>query len=227
MKAIAYRRVSSKRQGESKLGLLGQLESIQNFCGAESLELVADFVDVESGGKDERTGLNEALKLAKEIGATIVVAKLDRLSRDVHYISGLMKHNVPFIVAELGKDVPSFMLHIYASFAEMERSMIRKRVKESLAQAKKRGTKLGTHIPQVKEACREANIKRGNKSFEAILPHIQDAQEQGFTSTRKIATFLNDKGITTPRGKSWTSKQISRILIKMKEQLAFDFSQGQ
>lgn len=227
MKAIAYRRVSSKRQGESKLGLLGQLESIQNFCGAESLELVADFVDVESGGKDDRAGLNEALKLAKEIGATIVVAKLDRLSRDVHYISGLMKHNVPFIVAELGKDVPSFMLHIYASFAEMERSMIRKRVKESLAQAKKRGTKLGTHIPQVKEACREANIKRGNKSFEAILPHIQDAQEQGFTSTRKIATFLNDKGITTPRGKSWTSKQISRILIKMKEQLAFDFSQGQ
>lgn len=227
MKAIAYRRVSSKRQGESKLGLLGQLESIQNFCGAESLELVADFVDVESGGKDERTGLNEALKLAKEIGATIVVAKLDRLSRDVHYISGLMKHNVPFIVAELGKDVPSFMLHIYASFAELERSMIRKRVKESLAQAKKRGTKLGTHIPQVKEACRAGNIKRGNKSFEAILPHIQEAQEQGFTSTRKIATFLNDKGITTPRGKSWTSKQISRILIKMKGQLAIDFSQGQ
>lgn len=216
MKAIAYRRVSSKRQGESKLGLLGQLESIQNFCGAESLELVADFIDVESGGEDDRVGLNKALILAKEIGATIVVAKLDRLSRDVHYISGLMKHNVPFIVAELGKDVPSFMLHIYASFAELERSMIRKRVKESLAQAKKRGTKLGTHIPKVKEACRTGNIKRGNTTIKRLAPHIQEAQEQGFVSLREISNFLNDKGILTTRGKLWSKATLSPIMKRFR-----------
>jgi DNA invertase Pin-like site-specific DNA recombinase len=139
-----------------------------------------------------------------------------------------MAHGVPFVVAELGLDVPPFILHIYASFAQLEREQIGKRVKEALKQAKKRGVKLGTSVPAVKEACREANIRRGNKSFEAILPHIQEAQEQGFTSTRKIALFLNDKGMKTPRGKSWTSKQISRILIKMNgRQCELDFSQGQ
>jgi DNA invertase Pin-like site-specific DNA recombinase len=219
-KAISYIRVSSSRQGKSGLGLEAQMNAIYSFCKTEGFEVIGNFQDVDSGGKNDRQGLEDALVIAKEEGATIIVHKLDRLSRDVHYISGLMKHGVPFIGAELGKDVPSFMLHVYASFAELERTMIRKRTKDALAVAKARGVKLGTSIPKVREVCRESRIAKGNESYESIVPHIKEAQHEGFTSTRKIASFLNDKGIMTPRGKTWRHTSVSRVLIRMRKQLS-------
>lgn len=228
MKAISYIRVSTKHQDKSGLSQIHQEQAIIDFCKREGFEIIASFEDVDSGGKDDRTGLNEALQRAKEEGATIVCAKLCRLSRSVYFVSGLMAHGVPFLITELGRDVPNFLLHVYVSAMELERTLCGERTAKALAIARDvRGVKLGSANPNI----RRAHIKRGNKSFEAILPHIQDAQEQGFTSTRKIATFLNDKGITTPRGKSWTSKQISRILIKKQhregKQLELFPSQGQ
>ena len=208
MKGIVYRRVSTKDQGKSSLGLDAQLESIISFASKENITITAHYQDVDSGGKDDREGLTQAIKEAQETGATILVAKLDRLSRDVHYISGLMKHNVPFIVVELGKDVPTFMLHVYASFAQLEREMIGKRTKEALAQAKKRGVKLGTRIPAVLQGIKAQK----DKSFARILPHIIEAKENGCNSNRTIAEYLNEKGILTPRGKQFSKASMTRYL---------------
>ena len=218
MNAIAYTRVSTKEQGKSSLGLDAQMNTIVSFCSKENMPLVSMFQDVDSGGKDDRDGLNEAIQYAQENGATIIVAKLDRLSRDVHFISGLMKHNVPFIVAELGKDVPTFMLHVYASFAQLEREMIGKRTKEALAQAKKRGVRLGTSIKKVRESARQANIERGTSSYERIITHVKKAMEEGSHSLNEIARWLNEHGVKTPRGKTFQKGQVSLLLKRMREE---------
>ena len=217
MKAVAYTRVSTDRQGKSTLGLDAQMSAIVSFCSKENMPLVSMFQDVDSGEKDDRDGLNEAIQYAQENKATIIVAKLDRLSRDVHFISGLMKHNVPFIVAELGKDVPTFMLHVYASFAQLEREMIGKRTKEALAQAKARGVKLGTSITKVKESARKANLQRGTSSYERIAPYVRQAIADGCNSNRTIANWLNQAGILTPQGKTFQQGQVSRIRKRMRE----------
>ena len=123
---IAYIRVSTDKQGKSGLGLEAQRDAIARFAGSEHLEVVAEFIEVESAkgsdAMDKRPQLAAALRKAKQIKAPITVSKLDRQSRDVHFISGLMTNRVPFIVAALGKNVDPFMLHIYAALAEKERS---------------------------------------------------------------------------------------------------------
>jgi DNA invertase Pin-like site-specific DNA recombinase len=145
--AIAYIRVSDPKQGRSGLGLEAQRAAIARFCEAEGFEIAADaeYREVETGkGADalmRRPQLAAALKAAKK--APIIVAKLDRLSRDVHFISGLMLHRVPFVVTELGRDTDPFLLHIYAALAEKERRLISQRTKEALAAAKVSGVKLG------------------------------------------------------------------------------------
>jgi DNA invertase Pin-like site-specific DNA recombinase len=147
---IAHIRVSTKQQGKSGLGLEAQQEAIAQFCRRERFEIARDdkgrelvFIEVESAKGDtlaHRPKLQAALKAAKRIKdddykvAPIVVAKLDRLSRDVHFVSGLMAERVPFICADLGRDTDPFLLHIYAAFAEKERRMISIRTKEGLAQ---------------------------------------------------------------------------------------------
>ena len=212
MNAIAYIRVSTNKQGRTGLGLEDQMNSIHAFCKKEGMDIIGDFQDVDSGKKDERQGLQDALMIAKEHNATIVVSKLDRLSRDVHFISGLMKHGVPFIVAELGKDIPTFMLHVYASFAQLEREMISKRTKDALAVAKSRGIPLGTNIPSVKEACMKATKERGQETMDRIIPHIVEAQKNGCNSNRTIADYLNEKGIRTPRGSKFSKSSMTRYL---------------
>src|SRR4249920_2878023 len=126
--AIAYTRVSTDRQGRSGLGLEAQTAALARFAEAEGFDLIQTFEEVETGkgsdALDRRPQLNAALALAAKHKAPIIVAKLDRLSRDVHFISGLMTHKTPFIVAELGTDADPFMLHLYAALAEKERRLI-------------------------------------------------------------------------------------------------------
>ena len=143
--AIAYIRVSIAKQGRSGLGLEAQQAALQRFGEAEGFAVAETFVERESGkhGDDHRPELAKALERARKAKAPIIVAKLDRLSRDVHYVSGLMKHRVPFIVTELGVDTDPFMLHIYAALAEKERRMISERTKAALRAAKARGVVLG------------------------------------------------------------------------------------
>src|SRR6478735_8729341 len=144
---VAYYRVSTQRQGRSGLGLAAQRAAVQAFAKAEGLEIAAEYTEVETGsGADalaKRPELRAALKAAKHHRASVAVAKLDRLSRDVAFIAGLMSQKVPFIVTALGRDVDPFTLHIYAALAEQERRMISQRTSAGLQAAKERGVKLG------------------------------------------------------------------------------------
>src|SRR5450631_137404 len=145
--AIGYVRVSTRAQGRSGLGMEAQRAAIARFAEAEGLTVMQVFEEVETGsGADaleRRPQLAAALKTARRAKAPVLVAKLDRLSRDVHFISGLMAHRVEFIVCDLGRQSDPFVLHLYAALAEKERGMISVRTKAGLAAAKARGTKLG------------------------------------------------------------------------------------
>src|SRR5271167_1701017 len=144
---ISYIRVSTGKQGKSSLGIEAQREAIARFAAAEGREVLAEFVEVETGkgadALDRRPRLAEALAKARKAKAPVVVAKLCRLSRDVAFISGLMAQKVPFIVTELGSDADPFMLHIYAALAEKERALIADRTRAALAQKKAQGAKPG------------------------------------------------------------------------------------
>jgi DNA invertase Pin-like site-specific DNA recombinase len=167
MKAVAYVRVSTNEQGRSGLGLEAQRAAIEQFCVREKIEVLEVFSEVQSGkrvsdGLTERPQLIAALAAAKALGGPVIVSKLDRLSRDVHTISGLMVHKVHFMVAELGPDVDNFMLHLFAALAEKERAMISQRTKAALAALKARGVKLGPKRPNP-TAGNEANRLKWQK----------------------------------------------------------------
>src|SRR5216683_805565 len=144
---ITYVRVSTATQGRSGLGIEAQREALARFAATEGFEPIREFVEVESGkgadALDRRPQLAAALAEARRRRCPVAVAKLDRLSRDVHFISGLMAERVQFIVAELGADVDPFILHLFAALAEKERVMIATRTRDALARAKARGVKLG------------------------------------------------------------------------------------
>ena len=214
---IAYCRVSTARQGRSGLGLDAQREAVARFAAAEGFEITREFVEVETGkGSDalqRRPELAAALAEARRRKCPIAVAKLDRLSRNVHFISGLMEHRVPFLVSELGRDVDPFMLHIYAALAEKERRLISQRTKAALKAAKARGVRLGN--PQLAEAqsVGAARVRAQADRFAAtVLPVIREAQSAGATSLRAIADVLNARGVRTARGGKWAATQVRDIL---------------
>jgi DNA invertase Pin-like site-specific DNA recombinase len=146
-RTIAYLRVSTQRQHRSGLGIDAQRAAIERFAASESLKIAAEFVEAETGkgsdALDRRPQLAAALAAAKAAKCSVVVAKLDRLSRDVSFVAGLMAQRVPFIVAELGRDADPFMLHLYAALAEKERRLISERTKAALAAKKASGASLG------------------------------------------------------------------------------------
>ena len=167
MKAIAYTRVSSREQGKSGLGLEAQRAAIQKFCERESdLSIVDWFSEIESGKRvsdtlDERPQLQLALAAAKVHGGPVIVSKLDRLSRDVYFIAGLMTKKVPFICCDLGRSQDPFTLHLFAALAEKERAMISTRTREALAAKKAQGFKLGSPNPRAGgEATRQLWLRR-------------------------------------------------------------------
>jgi DNA invertase Pin-like site-specific DNA recombinase len=217
--AIAYLRVSTNGQGKSGLGLEAQREAITRFAEAEGFDIVGKFEEIETAkGADalsRRPQLAKALAAAKKNGSAcpVVVAKLDRLSRDVAFISGLMAKRVPFIVAELGPNVDPFMLHIYAAVSEKERRLISRRTREALAQAKARGVKLGG--PKLAEAQAQGRVIRtaNADAFAAnMLPIVEQIRASGATSLRQIAAALNARGIATARGGMWEAAQVRNVL---------------
>ena len=159
---VAYYRVSSQKQGRSGLGLEAQRKAVAAFASAEGFEIIAQYTEIETGkgadALDRRPELKAALKAAKKAKASVAVAKLDRLSRDVAFISGLMAQKVPFIVAALGRNVNSFVLHIYAALAQQEREMISRRTKEALQAAKARGVKLGSRRQRTPIASQQRRV---------------------------------------------------------------------
>ena len=220
---IGYVRVSTSKQGKSGLGIEAQQEALSRFAEAEGFELVRVFVEVETGkGSDaieRRPQLAAALAEARRKRCSIGVAKLDRLSRDVHFISGLMTHRVPFVVAELGSDVDPFILHLFAALAEKERALISVRTKAALAAAKARGVTLGN--PKLSEA-RQAAHKAAAIANEAaadqhaanVVPIIRQIRRAGARTLREIANALNQRGVRTARGGQWHAMTVRNVLAR-------------
>jgi DNA invertase Pin-like site-specific DNA recombinase len=215
---IAYYRVSTDRQGRSGLGLNAQREAVARFIAAEQLALLSEHVEVETGkgsdALDRRPKLRQAMDQARKAKASVVVAKLDRLSRDVAFISGLMAKRVPFIVTELGVDADPFMLHIYAALAEKERALISERTRLALAQKKAQGARLRnrTNLAQAQKLGRAANAAAAKEFARNVLPIIREMQKSGLSSYRAIAGALNARGIPTARGGHWHDSTVRNAL---------------
>jgi DNA invertase Pin-like site-specific DNA recombinase len=216
--AVAYIRVSTAQQGRSGLGIEAQRDAIQRFAAAEGIELVAEFVEVETGkgsdALDRRPQLAAALSAARRTGCPVIVAKLDRLSRDVAFIAGLMAQRVPFIVAELGADPDPFMLHLWAALAEKERAMISQRTRDALARAKANGKQLGnrTNLAEAQASGRQVQVDQARQRAANLLPVVREIQTAGCSTLREIAAVLNRRGIQTPRGGAWTAMAVKRVI---------------
>jgi len=216
---VAYYRVSTERQGRSGLGLEAQRAAVASFANANGYTIIGEFSEAETGkGADaleRRPELKVALFSARKSGASVCVAKLCRLSRDVHFISGLMIHRVPFIVAELGADVDPFMLHIHAAVAEKERALIARRTRDALQAKKARGEVLGSaNIEQVAVVGRATLMSNAEARAKNVLPIAKSIQDSGITTLVGIAAALNARGIATPRGGSWHASSVRNLLAR-------------
>lgn len=214
-KFVAYYRVSTDKQGQSGLGLDAQREAVARHIG--QAELLAEFTEVESGRKNDREQLAHALSLAKRTKATLVIAKLDRLARNVHFISGLLESSVPFVCADMPEADRTF-LQMMAVFAEWEARKISERTKAALAQVKAQGRQLGSPTPEIGSAAGIAKIQaKADRYSERVGPLVQDIiRKSGASTLRDIAAALTARGIETPRGNiNWNPSQVSNLLKRI------------
>lgn len=211
MKICTYCRCSTKRQGESGLGLEAQEAAIQTYVDQHSAEVIGQFVEVESGTKSNRPELAKAIALAKKQKAFLVVAKLDRLARNVHFISGLMESKVEFVALDF-PEANKLTLHLIAAMAEYEATLISQRTKAALAAAKKRGVVLGANG----SVLARANIKAADQWAESIA----DTLVKAITACRKktlqnLANKLNSWGIKTRNGKGFAPSTVMRLMKRL------------
>lgn len=216
-KFVAYYRVSTARQGMSGLGLDAQREAVSRYLNGGDWELVGEFTETETGkGADalvKRPQLRAALQACRENGARLLIAKLDRLARNVHFVSGLMESKVKFVAVDM-PDANELTVHIMAAFAEHEAKRISERTKDALAAAKARGVQLGTTGP--------ANLKRNilerreaADAFAAKLSGLIAGFRARGLSRRSMVYELNIVGIRTPQGGEWHLGQLSRLLKRV------------
>jgi len=223
---IAYYRVSTVRQGRSGLGLDAQRGRCRQFAAQNGMELVEAFTEVETGkgsdALDRRPQLAAALAAARRHRGQVLVAKLDRLSRDVHFIAGLMAQRVPFVVAELGADVDPFMLHIYAALAEKERRMISERTRAALAACKRQGAQLGnpTNRAEAGKAGAAATAEGARRFAENVVPIIQQVQASEVNSLGGVAAALNARGVRSARGGRWAATQVGAVLARAPNEIS-------
>ena len=211
-KFISYCRVSTDRQGKSGLGLEAQRKAVRDYLDGGNWQLVQEFVEVESGKHNERPQLTAALVACKKHKAKLVIAKLDRLSRNLAFIATLMESGVEFIAADM-PFANKLTIHILAAVAEHEREVISERTKAALAAAKARGTRLGN--PRLAEAAKRgrAALKVNARQFAAnVLPIIEEIERAGITSHNAIATKLNERNVATARGGKWTHVQVGAVI---------------
>lgn len=204
---VAYYRVSTARQGVSGLGLDAQREAVARATAAG--EVVAEYTEVESGKRKDRPELLKALAEAKRQKAVLVIAKLDRLARNVAFIANLMEARVKFVALDIPQ-ATDFTLHIMAAVAEQEAKMISKRTIDALAAAKARGVKLGSPV-DTSEQARAVLSKRAEARREQYRPIVADLRKRGINTLAGIADALNARGIKTPRGGEWSATQVQRL----------------
>ncbi len=213
-KCVAYYRVSTVRQGESGLGLDAQRETVGRFSASHGMETVGEFTEVESGKKTdaERPQLAGALATCRKLGATLVVSRLDRLSRNALFLLQLQQANVDFTCCDC-PNVDRFTVGILALVAQRERELISERTKSALAAARKRGVRLGTTNPDRQVRLMVAGYRRQKEAFvKKIRPVIDEIRKTGVTTLQGIADCLNRRGIPTRTGKScWYPSTVSSL----------------
>jgi DNA invertase Pin-like site-specific DNA recombinase len=209
---VAYYRVSTAKQGASGLGLEAQAESVTTFVASRGGDIIASFTETESGKRaSNRPSLMEALELCRKRRATLVIAKLDRLARNVHFISGLLESNVLFVAA----DQPTkdrFMLHLQAAFAEEEARRISQRTKEALAAAKRRGVVIGATGRILAMRYKAAASRRAHE----LRPLFNRLSREGIHAPARLVEALNSRGVPSPSGTGkWHRPTVHRVLRRM------------
>ncbi len=222
VKYISYLRVSTDRQGKSGLGLEAQRKQVNDFITSCGGILESEFIEIESGKKNDRPELCKAIRQSQLTGYKLIIAKLDRLSRSLHYITSLAESKIDFVVCDLpGCD--QFTINLYGALAQREREMISQRTKSALQAAKLRGKTLGNPMNLDEVAAAKgrmlgvaARINKADEFAGKVIPIIVDYQQQGF-SLNQIAKELNKKGVLTARGKSgaWTPTAVKNVLTRM------------
>ncbi len=228
---VSYLRVSTARQGRSGLGLEAQRKAVADYLNGGDWKLLAEVVEVESGKLTDRPKLAEALRLCRVHNATLVIAKLDRLSRDAHFLLGLEKAGVDFVAADM-PHANRLTVGIMAMVADEERRAISKRTKEALAAAKARGVRLGGirprhveqwgdkgNLPAVshlgRNSSRAMRVQKAAARAADLAPIIAEIRASGRKSLRQIAAALNERGVQTPRGRVWQATQVKRVLKRV------------
>jgi len=230
-KCVAYYRVSTKGQERSGLGLEAQRAAVSEYANQNGGTVIAEYTETETGKRSDRPNLAEAIGHARLSAATLVIAKLDRLARNVHFTSGLMESGVEFVACD-NPDANKLTIHLLAAMAEHEATQISNRTKDALQAAKARGTKLGSARPGHWEgrehrrgwakATRAAARKRSQEAREEyafLVPTLRRMQREG-KSFQKMADWLNGQGHTTRRGAAFTSAIVWRILNRAEEDKA-------
>jgi DNA invertase Pin-like site-specific DNA recombinase len=207
---VAYYRVSTDRQGRSGLGLEAQREAVIRHLAGQAGTLRAEFTEIESGKRKDRPQLAAAVAAAKKSKATLIIAKLDRLARNVYLISGLMESGVDFVAAD-NPHANRLMVHMLAAFAEHEREQISQRTKAALQAAKARGVRLGRYGAEcLAPAYHVAAIERARR----LAPALTELRSAGMSS-RQMAAVLNARGIPTPTGAQWHAQTVIRALGRL------------
>lgn len=225
MKLIGYVRVSTDKQGRSGLGLEAQMSAIDAYAKGNAGEVVKVYREIETGTNEARPQLAQAIAHAKRIRGRLVIAKLDRLARDAHLVTGLTKSRVDFVCCD-NPHANKLTLHILAAVAEDEADKISERTKAALAAAKARGTKLGSARPGHWEGREDKRLAGASKArqkaranrlaasapiYEAAAAVVRPMVDEGAT-LQEMADELNGKGLTTPRGAAWGPVQVSRLI---------------
>jgi DNA invertase Pin-like site-specific DNA recombinase len=221
MKLVAYFRVSTKQQGESGLGLEGQITAVEGYARASGAIIVRTYQEVETGKRADRPELLKAIAHAKRSGARLVIAKLDRLARNVHFTSGLMESGVDFVACD-NPHANRLTIHILAAVAEHEAKRISDRTKAALAAYKARGGTLGAARPdgrrlsdqdslKGRESARKAITANALASYADLAAAVAELRAEGL-SLRAVAARLNAEGHTTRKGKPWNPVQVARVL---------------
>jgi DNA invertase Pin-like site-specific DNA recombinase len=219
-KFVAYYRVSTERQGRSGLGLDAQRKSVTEYLNGGAWNLVAEFTETESGKLSDRPELLKALEACRRQKATLVIAKLDRLSRNVAFIANLMESGVEFRATDFPQ-ANRLTIHVLAAVAEHERDMISQRTRDALAAAKARGTALGWSMPSRKgeqaSAARQGadkNKEQADRHAANVLPIVAHIRAAGIITLQGIATALNARGIRTARNKQWHPTTVKNLSVR-------------
>lgn len=221
---VAYYRVSTAGQGRSGLGLEAQRKAVADYLNGGTWELVGEFTEVESGKRDDRPELEKAMRACRVHGAALCIAKLDRLSRDAHFLLGLQKAGVDFVAADM-PDANKMTVGIMAIIAQHEREQISARTKAALAAAMARGVKLGRpenlfNRTQGSIRGNAAKTAKANKRASDLAHVVREMQAAGVRTLQALADGLNARRIPAPRGGSWSESQVWRLLKRIEEEAA-------